>query len=80
MPIIEGARQRLGAEAGAAGDPTGYGPAVYSGTAQGGTPAGGTAGFGAGTLEPAAIVQSVAAKKLFYNTGTKANPTWTPVA
>lgn len=76
MGTISGARQRLGVEA---GDLTGYGPVVYSGTANAGTPAGGTAGFGAGTLQPGGAVISVSAKAWFINTNTKASPTWAKV-
>lgn len=79
MSIIEGARQRAGVDAGVAGDLTGYGPAVYSSTANGGTPAGGTAGFGAGTLVPGALVIAASSTKLFINTNTEASPTWTVV-
>lgn len=74
MAIIEGSRPRMGVEAGSVGDPTGYGPQVSEGT-----PAAGTVGFGAGTLEAAALVLDVTNKKLFINTGTKASPTWTVV-
>jgi hypothetical protein len=74
MPFITGARFRAGVEAGAEGDTTGYGPALSAGT-----PAAGTAGFGAGTLEPAALVLDTTNKKAFINTGTKASPTWTVV-
>jgi hypothetical protein len=81
MPVIEGARYRTGTEAGVSSDPSGYGPEVYSGTATGGTPAAGTAGFGAGTLQPGALViaTQTATPKLFINTNTKASPTWTVV-
>lgn len=62
-----------------AGSLTGYGPVVYSGTANAGTPAGGTAGFGAGTILPGGEVISVAAATRFINTNTKASPTWTRI-
>lgn len=76
MPYIEGARFRMGVEAGASSDMTGYGPVVYAGTANAGTP--GTA-FGAGTIEPGGLVLTTTGKKVYVNTGTKLAPTWTPV-
>lgn len=77
--ILPGARPRLGAESGSAGNLSGYGPTVYGSTANGGTPAGGTVGFGAGTLQPGALVIASSSAKLFINTNTKASPTWTVV-
>jgi hypothetical protein len=77
MPFIEGSRFRSGVESGVSSDPTGYGPAVNTGTANAGTPAGGTAGFGAGTIEAGGLV--IGGTKLFINTNTKASPTWTVV-
>jgi hypothetical protein len=70
MPYIEGARFRAGAEAGATGDTTGYGPALSAGT-----PADGT--FGAGTLEKGGLVIDTTGAKLYMNTGTKGTPTYT---
>lgn len=81
MAIIEGARQRLGVEAGVAGDTSGYGPFVYSSTVNGGTPSSGT--FAAGTALPGALciapnANAGATPKLFVNTGTAlAAPVWT---
>jgi hypothetical protein len=68
MGVIEGARYRIGGEA---GDLTGYGPVISAGTP-------GTA-FGAGTLEKGALVINTGTGKLHINTGTKSAPTWTVV-
>lgn len=82
MPYIEGSRFRVGVEAGAAGDLSGYGPFVYSSTVNGGTP--GTA-FAAGTANPGALclaplAAAGATPKAFINTGTAlATPTWTVI-
>lgn len=81
MAIIEGAKQRVGVEAGVAGDLSGYGPFVYASTVNGGTPGSGT--FAAGTANPGAICMAPyanagATPKLFVNTGTAlAVPVWT---
>ena len=72
MPVIEGARYRLGVNAGVAGDLTGYGPATNAGAPTSGTTF-------AGTLEKGALVIDITNAKLYINTGTKANPTWTVV-
>lgn len=79
MGIIEGARHRVPITAGVAGDITGYGPFVHTGTVSGGTPVDGTAGTQAGVAQPGAILISAAATKLFINTNTLASPTWTVV-
>ena len=71
MPVIEGARYRLGASAGVAGDPTGYGPYVNAGV-----PA---SGYLNATAEKGALVIDTTNGKLYINTGTKAATVWTVV-
>ena len=71
MPVIEGARHRLGATAGVSGNLTGYGPFVLAGV-----PVDGTSGTQAGVAEKGAIVIDTTNGKLYVNGNTKASPTW----
>lgn len=68
MPIIEGARQRVGASAGVSGDTTGYGPFVSAGVP--------TTAFN-NIAEKGAICIDTTNGKQYTNTGTKASNTWT---
>ncbi len=71
MPTIEGARHRLGAEAGASGNLTGYGPFLSAGV-----PA---SGYQNGTAEKGALVINTVTGVLYINTGTKAATVYTVV-
>ena len=69
MPIIEGARQRLGGAVGQ--DVGGYGPIINAGV-----PAGGAFN---GVAEKGALVIDTTNGKLYINTGTKLATVWTVV-